>query len=208
MDETIDSAILARESVRLGLVADTHVPDRVGRLHPALVPALRAAGVDVIIHLGDICERGVLETLQELAPVLAVRGNRDWASRTKLPKMLSVEIHGKVCVFLHGHGGFGMYLRGKVWHALEGYQLERHLAYFRQAFQQADVIAFGHTHVPENIREDGKLIFNPGSASVPWCRDEPPGYGVIEISRNGEVAACHNPLTGFTLKRKRWCAST
>ena len=64
---------------RLGVVADTHIPDRVRSLHPDLLPGLKAANAEVILHAGDICSPVVLAELSQVAPVVAVRGNRDWA---------------------------------------------------------------------------------------------------------------------------------
>ncbi len=64
--------------IRVGVVADTHVPDRAIDIHPALIPQLKAAGVQRILHAGDVCAPSVLEQLGEIGPVTAVRGNRDW----------------------------------------------------------------------------------------------------------------------------------
>ena len=60
---------------RVGVVSDTHVPE----FHPALHRAIfrRLAGVDVILHAGDITEQSTLDTLSRIAPVVAVRGNHD-----------------------------------------------------------------------------------------------------------------------------------
>ncbi|MFZ3078594.1 MAG: metallophosphoesterase family protein, partial [Bellilinea sp.] len=70
---------------RLGVVADTHIPDRVRSLHPDLLPGLSAAKVEAILHAGDICSPAVLAVLSQVAPVVAVRGNRDWAFAGTLP---------------------------------------------------------------------------------------------------------------------------
>ncbi len=60
-----------------GIVADTHVPDRVYEIHPGILPFFQSQGVTQILHCGDICSASVLEELSQYAPVTAVRGNRD-----------------------------------------------------------------------------------------------------------------------------------
>lgn len=61
--------------MRIGVVADTHIPGRARALPEALLRGL--AGVDLILHAGDICVAPVLDWLAELAPVIAVAGNND-----------------------------------------------------------------------------------------------------------------------------------
>ena len=88
--------------VRVGVVADSHIPDRMRALPPTALEAL--AGVDAILHAGDICVQRVLDALAAVAPVYAVRGNRDLLLRLPLDRELSFEV---VKVGLtHGHGGW------------------------------------------------------------------------------------------------------
>jgi hypothetical protein len=61
--------------VRIGVLADTHIPDRAKELHPDIIPIFQQHEVDRIIHAGDICVPSVLEQLTKVAPVDAVRGN-------------------------------------------------------------------------------------------------------------------------------------
>ena len=61
--------------LRLGLVADTHIPEARGQLWPQVFDAF--AGCDAILHAGDIHELWLLDQLQEVAPVFAARGNGD-----------------------------------------------------------------------------------------------------------------------------------
>ncbi len=63
---------------KLGVVADTHVPDKAKTLNPQVLAILRQAEVSAILHAGDISSPGVLTALGEIAPVYAVLGNRDW----------------------------------------------------------------------------------------------------------------------------------
>ena len=90
--------------LKVGVVSDTHVPDRVNALHPELLAGLKAESVDVIFHLGDICIPSVIEALQAVAPVYAIRGNRDPFFRRRIPAMLHLEINGVSTTLLHGQG--------------------------------------------------------------------------------------------------------
>jgi uncharacterized protein len=120
----------------LGVISDTH-----GLVRPEAVAAL--AGVERIVHAGDIGNREVLEALARVAPVSAVRGNNDrggWAS--DIPETEVVEV-----------GGVSLY----VLHDLHELDLDPRAAGF------AAVIA-GHSHQPRVEDRDGVLYLNPGSA--------------------------------------------
>jgi len=126
-------------SLRIGLISDTH-----NLLRPEARIAL--AGVDHIVHAGDICDGQVLEQLRQIAPVLAVRGNNDrgaWAS--DLREQETIDLGG---VRLH------------VVHDLNDLGVETHT--LRAAGIQA--VISGHSHRPEIIRDNGVLFVNPGSA--------------------------------------------
>ena len=56
--------------MRIGVVSDTH-----GLLRPEVAPAL--AGVERILHLGDVGKASILKDLGKIAPVTAIRGNID-----------------------------------------------------------------------------------------------------------------------------------
>lgn len=192
--------------ITVGVVSDTHIPDRVGSLHPGLIPALRAAGIQHIIHAGDICAPSVLRELEKAAPVVAVRGNRDMVFHNRLPWVQRLEINGVVVAVLHGHGSWGHYIRDKVRFFFEGYRLEAYLPLLTSTHPEAKVVVFGHTHFPENINYDGKLIFNPGSASLVW-KDAPqifPTFGLLHFYQGGEVRGEVVPIKGARLEGRTW----
>jgi uncharacterized protein len=120
----------------LGVISDTH-----GLVRPEALKAL--AGVERIVHAGDIGAPEVLEALERVAPVTAVRGNNDrgaWAR--KIPQTEVVKI-----------GGVALYLL----HDLHALDLQPRAAGF------AAVIS-GHSHQPRIDERDGVLYLNPGSA--------------------------------------------
>jgi len=120
----------------LGVISDTH-----GLVRPEALAAL--AGVERIVHAGDIGDQAVLDALARVAPVTAVRGNNDrgrWAS--DLPVTEVVEVGGVLLYLLHD---------------LHELDLEPRAAGF------AAVIS-GHSHQPRLEDKDGVLYLNPGSA--------------------------------------------
>ena len=69
----------------IGVISDTHVPDRSQRLSPAIGRIFREEGVSAVLHAGDVAVPSVLEALGEYGPVIGVRGNRDWLLASRLP---------------------------------------------------------------------------------------------------------------------------
>jgi uncharacterized protein len=142
----------------VGVISDTH-----GLVRPEALAAL--AGVEHIVHAGDIGAPEVLAALGRIAPVTAVRGNNDreaWAAG--IPETDVVEI-----------GGASLY----VLHDLHELDLDPRAAGF------AAVIA-GHSHQPRQEDRDGVLFFNPGSAG-PRRFKLPISVGRLTIER-GRVA--------------------
>lgn len=172
----------SQDSVTLGLIADTHVPDRSRRLHPAVLPAFEKAGVDQILHAGDISVPRILRQLEEVAPVMAVRGNRDWFGFKELPMRRVLRIGEKRIGLTHGHGSWGHYLRDKLRYLLRGPQsfevaLQRAIA----MIEDVDVVVFGHNHEPMVKEIDGLLVVNPGSACCQVLAGKPPTVGLLHV---------------------------
>jgi hypothetical protein len=168
--------------VTLGLIADTHIPDRRRVLHPQVLPAFRRAGVTTILHAGDLCIPRVLPQLESVAPVVAVRGNRDWLSLGRLPLHRTFVV-GQVRIGLtHGHGSWMRYLVDKVHFVFHGPRtFEFFTARAVSLLPDVDVIVFGHNHEPMVRTVNGKLVVNPGSACCQVLPGRAPSVGLLHI---------------------------
>jgi predicted phosphodiesterase len=106
---------------------------------------------------------------------------------------IELNIDGVSIGMAHGHGTFTRYMIDKIHRATQGRLVERYLTRMLQAFPDADVIVFGHLHVPCNFCFDGKLLFNPGTTSYPWPRGDPATIGLLHINEakepRGEIIA-------------------
>jgi len=170
-------------TITLGLIADTHVPDRRRELHPKVLPLFKAAGVAQILHAGDISVPRVLRQLSEVAPVLAVRGNRDWFGFADLPMSRTIKIAEVRIGLTHGHVNWRVYARDKLAFLLSG--KAQSFDYFTQRvvaeMADMDAIVFGHNHEPFVRQVDGRLVINPGSACCQMLPGKPPSVGLLHI---------------------------
>jgi uncharacterized protein len=128
------------------VLADTHL--RRGsrrRLPDAAYAHLEEA--DLVLHAGDILVAEVLDELAGFAPVHAVLGNNDVEMTGLLPEELLVEVDRVRVGMVHDSGQAAG--RGRR---------------MRRRFPDADVVVFGHSHIPWDAEGvDGQLLFNPGS---------------------------------------------
>jgi hypothetical protein len=125
----------------IGLIADTH-----GLLRPDVHAAL--AGVELILHAGDVGGEEILAELELIAPVLAVYGNTDPSEHAGLVDALDVVIAGVRIHVSHGH------------------EVGRPSPEVLAAAYDADVIVYGHTHRQRVDRVGEKLVVNPGAAGA------------------------------------------
>ena len=175
------------KAFKIGVISDTHVPDRSPQISADFLTTLKAENVDLILHAGDISVPRVLEEFEAIAPVKAVRGNRDFLLIGKIPMVQQFEVFGIKFALLHGHMNFFVYWLDKFQYVLKGYQRERYFRRLPQTATDASVIVFGHTHHPENIWQDGVLYFNPGSITYGDSITRQRTWGIIEVYENGEV---------------------
>ncbi len=183
----MDLEIRSGETITIVVVADTHIPDRVKHLHQGLVPALRLKKPDYIFHAGDISHQRVLDELTEVAPVFAVKGNRDILFSTLLPARREFYINGVRVCLTHGHINPYHYWRDKFDNLIQGYHFYRYYRRLLSNAPGADVYLFGHSHHAENQVCAGKLFFNPGSCSVAEKPDFRLTFGIIRFYPDAEV---------------------
>ena len=104
----------------VGVLADTHIPDRVPNLDPKMLQTFREKGVAAILHAGDVSVPRVLTELHQIAPVYTVRGNRDILYLRHLPMRVQLNIDGVSIGMAHGHGTFSRYLIDKMQRVVAG----------------------------------------------------------------------------------------
>ncbi|HLF01887.1 MAG TPA: YfcE family phosphodiesterase [Anaerolineales bacterium] len=177
-------------TLRIGVVADTHIPDRLSALPLQLFTALD--GVNLILHAGDICHPKVLTELERIAPVLAVLGNRDiwYRANWNLPLDCIVEIGAVRIGLTHGHNGLWGYLREKLLYYTVGFRLETFVAAAQSQFNGVQAVVFGHSHHPFNEVRNGVLLFNPGSVGSNYRASFGASVGILTVDANsvrGEI---------------------
>ena len=157
--------------VRVAVLADTHAPRRWKSCPPQVAAHLR--GADLILHAGDVCTADVLDELAAYAPVRAVRGNNDgpdvaaWGA----PETLEFDLDGLRVAMIHDSGPSA----GRP-------------ARLRRRFPAADLVVFGHSHIPLDHAGNGQRIFNPGSPTD--RRRQPRGtLGVLHVADGTIVQA-------------------
>jgi len=123
----------------VGLISDTH-----GLLRSDVHTAL--AGVELILHAGDVGGDDILDELQLIAPVHAVYGNTDPPGQPRLTGAIEMTIGGVRIHVSHGH---------EVGSPTPAKLLTRY---------DADVVVYGHTHKQLLTHADGRWVVNPGAA--------------------------------------------
>jgi len=163
----------------IGIIADTHIPQRLRRLPDGLGAAFQ--GVDLILHAGDLNKVWVLDDLNRIAPTLAVRGNADLFG-SRLPARRVIDIGGKRIGLTHGHGSWPRYLWRKLIDAFE-YNSAVYTLAARAVFKndRVDAVVFGHTHRPCHTTIGGVLMFNPGPIAPDYYVTRGPQVGLLHI---------------------------
>jgi uncharacterized protein len=134
--------------VRLLLLADTHVPKRARDLPAEVWDAVASA--DVVVHAGDWVEPTLLDDLAARARrLVGVHGNNDGAElRRRLPEVAHEEIGGVRFAVVHETGD----AKGREQRCQATYG------------GVADVLVFGHSHIPwDTVTPGGLRLLNPGS---------------------------------------------
>lgn len=148
------------------IVSDTH-----GRNHNLLKTLERVSPIDLIIHLGDF--EGGEEYIRSITPcpIEIVAGNNDFYNTLPKEKVLQI---GKYKVMItHGHRyGVNFSLSGLMELAKEN---------------NADIVMFGHTHVPVIDLSDTVWFINPGSLALPRQHTRIPTFIIMDIDSRGDA---------------------
>ena len=187
----------------IGLISDTHQPSEQRTLWDEVYTAFR--GVDLILHAGDVVHPMVLDWLEEIAPVLAARGNNDvgWQD----PRMKDLQL-----LDIEG-------LRLAMMHDME--PETRPIDELRRrdlGGEHADIMVTGHTHFERIDYRDGVLQINSGSPTLPHLWSTRLGtVGLIEVDgdkleaqilRLGQTEGRENPGIEYRFTRETgWSAS-
>ncbi|MFN2362004.1 MAG: metallophosphoesterase family protein [Marinobacter sp.] len=143
--------------MQIGVIADTH-----SKMRPEALAVLK--GSDLILHAGDVGRDEVLDALEAIAPVVAIRGNIDKTGRAAtLPDVQALEFLGHAFYMLHDVKTLDFDPQGRY-----------------------RVVIAGHSHKPRNERIGNVLYFNPGGAGPPRFT-LPITVGRLEVSEDGVV---------------------
>lgn len=175
------------KAVRFGVIADTHIPDRVKALPKGILAAFRDAKVERILHAGDASSWQAIEALEEIAPVTVVQGNRDWLFHMRTPKVVEMTINDVHIILAHGHRSIPHYVIDKWAYMTKGYIFQRYYDHLSVDFPDADVIVFGHTHYQTARWVGNQLYFNPGAAYPCKHNHFIPEFGFLTILPDGAV---------------------
>jgi putative phosphoesterase len=159
---------LQSDEARVVVVADTH-----GRPHPALISEVTQRHPTLILHGGDIGTGPVIQELEAIAPVVAVRGNvdgRDLALPDSVDLTLERPTLPRLRLLLTHIAIYRMHLTRPT----------------RNRAQAADakLVVYGHSHLPFVGRDERFALFNPGSAGPRRFR-LPITFGVLELGPGG-----------------------
>lgn len=204
----------------IGLISDTHWPDRLDALPPSVFGALD--GVDLILHAGDVGKLDVLDHLSSIAPVIAVHGNDETAeAQTALPYQQVLTINGTRILLCHSHKPD----RAAEMASRVGDDWEPKLA--KNAMQAhevgASIYISGHLHIPFVCLVDDVWLINPGAlaSGSPTTRQLRQTVALLYLRDDGVPFVVHVDLTdgpqpydawvdweaGFDAAHKRYLAS-
>lgn len=138
---------------KIGILSDTH-----GLLRPEVAEALQ--GCEMILHGGDINKQKILDELNEIAPVRAVRGNNDKQWAEYIPESLTADVCGLHIFMVHNKKDIPKNLPG------------------------IDLVIYGHSHKYEEKTIDGVRYLNPGSCG-PRRFNQEITFSVLYIEDNG-----------------------
>lgn len=163
--------------MRIGLISDTHI-SKGGELWPQVFDAF--AGVDAILHAGDVWSPALLDELEAVAPVRVARGNGDFGQDdARLEDQCVMAFGGLTIAMLHDFPTPA--------HRPAELVLDRVQRRFPDV--SPDVVVYGHTHIEAVDHVNGLLCVNPGSPTLPHNRSLRLGtIGFLNLE-DGAIAA-------------------
>jgi len=178
--------------VRIGLVSDTHIQDDLAGMPDELAATFKAQAVDLILHMGDVNSPRVLDVLEQVATVVAVR---DFAELPSADPRLDqtrrvIEVAGRRIGMVHDIGWPGPNILAHQELRFPSEPLEEVLVL--KFGQPVDIVAFGHTHEELLLQHQGVWFINPGSPTYPGLRHAAGGLGtigILDIDPRGPVTA-------------------
>ena len=152
--------------MKIGIISDTH-----GNLQGAKLALEKMGHIDLLIHLGDYYEDGLLLKEHLDTNMAMIKGNCDRHAAGEDELVLDLE--GTRLLLTHGHQ----------------YEVKMGLnrLFYRALELGCKIALYGHTHVPVNIKKPELLILNPGSVTLPRGGSQA-SFGLIEI-RKGEITS-------------------
>ncbi|MCD6558755.1 metallophosphoesterase [Palaeococcus sp. (in: euryarchaeotes)] len=151
--------------MKIGIIGDTHYPDKTSYLPDLIFDVFEKEHVELILHTGDLTSPDLKRVFEELAPTFVVRGNLD---RAFFPEEKILELEGLKVGIIHGHQFLSLDSQTLKYKALE---------------MGIDLLIFGHTHrfYYEEIEFNNQriILLNPGSPTVPRRSD--PTFLIGEI---------------------------
>lgn len=163
--------------LRIGLISDTHVPKGLPRLPGDLLDAL--AGVDRILHAGDLVALDVLQALERIAPTTAVSGNMDPPEvTTRLPESAILEFGRHRIGLKHGHQRHDLQ-RHYISKPYEAPEFDLFFQAMAAQLPDCGIVVFGHFHAPLVKHWNDVWFINPGAIAPPH---QGPTYALLTLS--------------------------
>lgn len=153
--------------MRVGLLSDTHLSNRLPELWEEVCQLFR--DVDLILHAGDIVAPGVLDWLEQFAPVVAAQGNNDYGwDDPRMAAIQRLDLEGWQLTMIHDIEPEERSIAEIVERELEG--------------EKPEILFAGHTHIERLEHRDDLVLINSGSPTHPHLFSTRPGsVGLLEL---------------------------